>query len=205
MSEGQSVDPTVSRTKFYREIAEYREAEDVYRKRGWLLIRADFPITEVVLTAPQLKPPAVVTGVRFDYTNYDARPPSVRLVDPFTGDPYRPEQLPTQLFRAPPAPISFDPGGLADGMRMQLQQPPQPLMQSFGPDDIPFLCLAGVREYHDHPGHSGDPWELHRVDGAGRLVRLLEIIDHYGVQPLNGYSISLVPQIAGFAQSPPPA
>ncbi|WP_306919914.1 putative metal-binding protein [Rhizobium mesoamericanum] len=36
-------------------------------------------------------------------------------------------------------------------------------------EDEPFLCMAGVREYHDNPAHSGDPWLLHRGSGEGRL------------------------------------
>jgi hypothetical protein len=78
-------------------------------------------------------------------------------------------------------------------------------MQSY-PDspDPPFLCLAGVREYHDHPAHSGDRWDLHRAAGAGKLVRLLEVIDTYGIRPLNGYHVNLVPQIAGLTQAQVP-
>jgi hypothetical protein len=80
----------------------------------------------------------------------------------------------------------------------------QQLMQAYGPDDIPFLCLAGVREYHEHPGHSGDAWELHRTQGAGRLVRLLEVITKYGVEPIADYNISIVLQVSGFMQSQVP-
>lgn len=79
----------------------------------------------------------------------------------------------------------------------------QPLMQWYGPDDTPFLCLAGVREYHEHPAHSGDSWLLHRAAGAGRFVRLLEVIDKYGVRPISGYNVELKPQISGFLQSEP--
>jgi len=71
----------------------------------------------------------------------------------------------------------------------------QPYMQSHDPDEIPFLCLAGVREYHEHPAHSGDVWELYRKSGAGRLVRLLEIVDRYGVAPMTGLNVQLVPQV----------
>ena len=53
-------------------------------------------------------------------------------------------------------------------------------MQANSPEDVPFLCIAGVKEYHDHPGHSGDPWEMHRSSGGGRLIRLLEVISKYG-------------------------
>jgi Predicted metal binding domain len=205
VSTDQFVDPTVSRAKFDRELSDYRQLEHDYRRRGWLLVKADFPSVLVVLAAPQLAPPAIVTGVTFDYTNYDMRPPSVRLVDPFTGDPYTAKELPTYLKRsvetgAPPMPGLQLPLGAQARFVAQ-----QPLMQWYGPDDIPFLCIAGVREYHDHPGHSGDAWELHRCSGAGRLVRLLETITKYGVQPISEYQVSLQPRISGFVQREVPS
>lgn len=187
----QYVDPEVSRSKFDREIAEYRELEEEYRTRGWLLLSAEFPHVLIALASPKLRPPAIVTGVAFDYTNYDAQPPSVRLVNPFTGEPYAHKDLPTQLLQ----PVQGDPvPGMPNGARLVLQQP---LMQAHAPDDIPFLCLAGVREYHEHPGHTGDSWELHRPSGAGRLIRLLDVIHRYGVQPISGYSVQLQP-VVGF-------
>lgn len=202
----QFVDPAVSKAKFDREIDEYRSLETDYRRRGWILVSARFPEVLVLLAAPQLKPPAVVMGVALDYSNYDARPPSVRFVDAFTGEPYTAAAMPTNLPRAVEMPAVLPPG---------LQLPPgadarmvnhQPLLQAYGPDDpAPFLCIAGVREYHDHPGHSGDAWELHRASGAGRLVRILEVITAYGVAPLTEYRVTLVPQIAGFLQAEVPA
>ena len=205
MSQSQFVDPQVSRAKFDREIAEYHELGSDYRRRGWLLVRAEFPSILVVLAAPQLKPPAIVTGVAFDYTNYDMRPPSVRLVDPFSGNPYKAKELPTHLKRSvetagPPMPGLQLPLGAEARFVAQ-----QPLMQWYGPDDTPFLCIAGVREYHDHPGHSGDAWELHRCSGAGRFVRLLETITKYGVHPISEYQISLQPRISGFIQRDVPS
>jgi Predicted metal binding domain len=204
ISNAQFVDPVVSRTKFEREVAEYRSLEAEYRRRGWLLLGAEYPEILVALCAPQLTPPAVVTGVLFDYSNYDVRAPSVRLANPFTGEAYKTKGLPTILKRsveggAPPIPgLVIPPGAKA----MLVTQ--QPLMQSYGPEEIPFLCLAGVREYHDHPGHSGDAWELHRKSGAGRLVRLLEVITKYGIQPISDYQVKLVPQVVGFVQKDVP-
>lgn len=201
----QFTDPTVSETKFLREIEEYRALEPDYRRRGWILVSARFPKVLVLLAAPQLKPPPIVTGVAFDYTNYDARPPSVRFVDPFTSEPYSGGALPTNLPRAVempgfPAGLQLPPGAVA---RMVNHQP---LLQAYGADDpAPFLCIAGVREYHDHPGHSGDAWELHRPSGAGRLVRILEVITTYGVAPLTDYRVTLVPQVTGLLQAEVPA
>ena len=80
----------------------------------------------------------------------------------------------------------------------------QDLMQAYSPEDPPFLCVAGVKEYHDHPGHSGDPWEIYRSAGEGRLVRLLGVISKYGLEPVKGFNVNLVPQVT-FSVSEPPA
>jgi hypothetical protein len=189
----QFVDPAVSLAKFDQEIADFRHLEAEYRSRGWFLVEAEFPNVLVLLGTPALRPPAIVCGVRFDYTNYDARPPSVTLVDPFSGEPYTASQLPTTLNRALPGQALPLPG-LPQGGNIQVRGA-QPLMQAAAPTDVPFLCIAGVRQYHDHPGHSGDAWELHRAGGAGRLVRLVEIIHRYGVAPIRGYGVNLVPQV----------
>ena len=200
----QSVDPAVSRTKFDSEIADFRALGPQYGARGWFLAEAEFPYAFVVLAAPQLKPSPLVTGVSFDYTDYDLRPPSVRLVNAFTREPWSAEELPTNLpRRIQGQPVVIQ--GLqmpAGGAIPQIIQQ-QPLMQAY-PGGLPFLCIAGVREYHDHPAHSGDLWEIHRPAGAGRLIRILEIIDTYGLRPLTGYNVSLTPQIVGYAQSEPP-
>jgi hypothetical protein len=99
--------------------------------------------------------------------------------------------LPTTLNRAMP-PQTVPVAGAPAGLQMRAVQP---LMQAHAPDEVPFLCIAGVREYHNHPGHTGDDWMLHRASGAGRVVRLLEVIDRYGLQPMRGYGVNLVPQI----------
>jgi hypothetical protein len=198
----QSTDLRVSRKKFDREIAEFRALGDQYRPRGWFLVHAEYPRVLVLLASPKLTPSAIVMGVLFDYTNYDASPPSVRLVHPFTAEPYKLSELPTQLVRALPdqhVQVQGMPGGIQQ-VPMQVQQP---LMQAHEPN-IPFLCIAGVREYHEHPAHCGDLWELHRAGGAGRLARLLEIISRYGLEPINGFAMQLLPKIVGFSFGAPP-
>lgn len=200
----QAVDPIVSRRKFQREIAEFRRLAADYRARGWLLAEAEFPRAVVVLAAPQLQPPALVTAVEFDYTDYDLQPPSVRLIHPITGEPYTMAQLPVSLRRQAAAQVPPEVQAFFQQGGAQIASE-QNLMQAYGPDDLPFLCIAGVREYHTHPGHTGDPWELHRSSGAGRLVRLLDVIDRYGIKPLSGYNIRLEPRVAGFVQREVPA
>lgn len=191
----QFVDPEVSRAKFDREIEIFRDLEGEYRKRGWIVQRAEFPLVYVLMAATHLKPVAVILGVRVDYTNYDMEAPSVQLVDPFSWEPYKAKELPTTLNRQTP-PQELVPAGAAPDAAPQIRMMvPQALMQAYEADDIPFLCLPGVREYHSHPAHSGDSWELHRPNNEGRLVRLLDIIHRYGVAPITQYNIALVPQI----------
>jgi hypothetical protein len=137
-------------------------------------------------------PPPVIFGALFDFTNYDADPPSLKLVNPFTREPYLAGQLPTSLNRGVAAEVPPGMPAPPPGIQMKMNQA---LMQAAQPDEVPFLCLAGVREYHAHPGHSGDSWELHRASGAGKLIRLLEILHRYGVEPLQGYGVELVPKV----------
>ena len=194
----QYVDPAVSRTKFDREITEYRSVEADYRARGWFLVKARWPVVEVLFASPKTKPPTIVTAVRFDFTNYDAEPPSVRMIDPFSALLLLSQELPTRLPRMIPGPELNIPGGPKGRLNTT-----QDLMQASAPDDLPFLCVPGVKEYHDHPGHSGDPWELHRSSGEGRLVHLLGVISKYGLDPVKGFNVNLVPQVT-FAVSETP-
>ena len=194
----QYVDPVVSHAKFDREIAEYRSVEADYRARGWLLVNAEWPLAVVVLASKKTKPPTIVTAVQFDFTNYDAEPPSVRLIDPFSGRVLPSKDVPTHLPRTIVRPEMTMP----DGSKMQRVEK-QDLMQAHSPEEAPFLCIPGVKEYHDHPGHSGDPWEIHRSGGEGRLVHLLSVISKYGLEPVSGLNVQLVPQVS-FAISDAP-
>jgi len=198
-SEQQVVDPAVSRAKFDAEIRAYRAIEKDQVRLGWWLLEADFPKVFVVFAAPQLKPPAVICGVQLDFTNYDLEPPSVRLVDPFTRVPYRSNQLPTVMLRRQ---IKSIPALQAAGLAGAQATTDVPLLQAHHPDDIPFLCVPGVLEYHRHPAHTGDSWLTHRGLGAGTLINLLSVIYQYGVRPIASYGIGL--QVVGFHQNEPP-
>ena len=197
VSEPQFADPAVSRRKFDMEIAEFRSHADEYRRRGWLLAEAEFPHALVILATAKTQLISILCGVWFDYSNYDAAPPSVRLVHPLTREPYKWSELPTRLPRMPAAPA------LPPGVAQAQPVVPIPLMQAYGDDDIPFLCLAGVREYHEHPAHSGDHWLSHRTFGAGRLVRLLEVISKYGLETIHGFEVQMTPTIRFLIGVPP--
>lgn len=184
------VDPAVSETKFNRELENFRKLEDIYRQKGWWMLRAQFPEISVVFASPKLKPPSVLFGVELNFENYDLWPPSVRLVDPFTRIPYLFDQLAFKLPRLVPAQVP-------PGQPTPLLQ--QDLMVAHRGDQIPFLCLPGVREYHDHPGHTGDSWLLHRGRGEGTLNFILTQIYKYGVEPIRSMQFGMNISFTGFA------
>jgi Predicted metal binding domain len=185
----QVVDPGVTQAKFDREVAAFRALEVTYRKRGWLLLKAKFPEVLVAFAATKLRPAPIVAAVVVDFTDYDLQPPSVRFVDPFTREKLLASNVQFQMYRRPPMP-GVPPEAIAALMQqggIQLS----PLLQSNRPDDYPFLCLPGVREYHDNPAHTGDSWLLHRGSGEGSLAFILEKIWTYGVMPVTGYQVQL--------------
>ena len=183
------VDPRVSRTKFDREIAEYRALEDTYIRQGWWLVKAEFPEVFVVFGTAHMKPHAVAFGATIDFTNYDLYPPSVKIVDPFTRVPYKMEELPTHMLRrhlvrpegetTPTGPATTPPSPAAQQVFTL-----QGMMMHDPPDGEPFLCLPGTRAYHEHPSHTGDSWLLRRGRGEGKLYFLLNTLHRYGVWPL---------------------
>ena len=212
MFEPQFVDPAVSRRKFDREIAEFRSQADEYGRRGWFLAEGEFPHALVILATAKTQPISILCGVWFDYSNYDAAPPSVRLVHPLTREPYKWSEVPTRLLRMPAPPDAGEaaqplPPGVAQALAQGVAQAqlvvPQPLMQAYGDDDIPFLCIAGVREYHEHPAHSGDHWLSHRSSGAGRVIRLVEVISKYGPETIDGFEVQMKPTIRFHIGVPP--
>lgn len=215
------VDPVVARAKFDRQVADYRQMEREYLKRGWLMVRAEFPELVVLFAGTHLNPPGVLFGVVIDFTNYDLWAPSVRFVEPFTLDPLPAHQAPAVLKRpapaAPPAEGGAMPGGqpadanplpgaavqpviagLPPGMQVVFQPAPQNLVQVH-PGGLPFLCMAGVREYHEHPFHSDDPWLAHRGTGVGTLQHILDVIHRHGVLTLKqwNFQVSMQVQVAG--------
>jgi hypothetical protein len=191
------VDPTVSEAKFNRELADFRKFNDTYREKGWWMLQAQFPDVSVVFASPKITPASVIFGVEINFDNYDLWPPSVRLANPFTRVPYTYDQLPSRLPRL--VPVGQVPPGMSPPIGVQ------DLMVAHGDgSQIPFLCLPGTREYHDHPGHSGDSWLLHRGMGEGTLNFILSQLYKYGVEPINSLSFNLTISPTGFRQGSVP-
>lgn len=182
-------DPAVCQAKFDAEVASYRAIENDMIRRGQWMISAVFPKVLVNFAAlGDQAIPVVAFGVELDFTNYDMWPPSVQIVHPFTRRPYRGSNLPlhAQLVRRrngfeniPLSELSLHPDAL------------ERMMQWRSPNDIPFLCHVGVREYHEHPAHSGNDWLLHRGLGKGTLYHLLDLIHQLGPAGITGAGMTL--------------
>ncbi|MBB4188944.1 MULTISPECIES: putative metal-binding protein [Sinorhizobium] len=185
MPELQTVDPEVSRAKFDREISRFRPYTDAYRAQGCFLIDASFPSAFFIFASPKLKPRVIGAAIEIDFTNYDLRPPSVVFVDPFTRQPIARKDLPLNMLRRPPGTPPEMIGALIQ------QNAVTDFIQANSLEDQPFLCMAGIREYHDNPAHSGDPWLLHRGSGEGCLAFILDKIIKYGTGPVEQLQIQL--------------
>jgi hypothetical protein len=153
------VDPNVTRLKFERELELWRENEQTYRRRGWLLLGQEGVQVDVGFLGrlPLVHQMVIVMTacVRIDFTNYDLWPPSVEFIEPFNGEYANP---PVQAL------VDSDEG------------PRNLVVQGHPETGRPFFCVPGIRQYHDHPQHSGDSWLLHRDTGEGSLATICDRI-----------------------------
>lgn len=165
------------------------------------MLKAEYPEVLVAFATPRPSQVSVPFAALVDFTDYDAQPLKVTLVHPCTRKVLKYSEVLSQTFpnlpfQPPPriARLRLGPGG-------QLTQ--DSLLQGYDQDDpAPFLCLPGVRAYHDHPAHTGDSWWLHKQRGEGSLHTLLHTLWKYGVRNITGQNVIIQAQVSGFqAQS----
>lgn len=165
------LDPAVNRLKFDNEITRLQDQRDVLESHGIFLmgstsfpaidllyvprhpIQALVPITQqggLFLppgSARQVQIPSLSVSAfkaHFDLSNYDLDPPSLEFRDPWSDKPLDYNTM----FRA----LQFD-----RDRRGHIV-----LLDDHPATHKPFLCVRGIREYHNHPQHSGDEWLLYR-------------------------------------------
>ena len=196
MTESQAVDPAVTQVKFDREVGRLREMEAVYRRRGVLLQKVSFPTVTIAFCGAKLRPAPLLGAVRIDFTDYDLQPPSVTFVDPLTHDELVVEAVAMPMFRFPKKEGTTREAMLTaagQGVPVALT----PLIIAHEPGGKPFLCLPGIREYHDNPAHSGDPWLIHRTSGEGCLAFIVDNIWKYGPNATERYLVQTIIQAPG--------
>jgi hypothetical protein len=189
------LDPAVERRKFDREVGLLAKNAARLRALGAVVVRAERPEIDV-LCVPHLPvrvglpvaplssgpiPPGgqayqafdfpgsagSAFGVRVDLRGYDQQAPSITFRDPLTW-----ELAPYDLL--PRAQIIDDP-----------TKPRLVLLDAHPTAKRPFLCIRGVREYHEHPQHNGEDWAMYR-DGTNVyvLVERIALMTMVWVRPM---------------------
>lgn len=165
------LDPAVSRVKFDRELARLQARTDTLESRGIVLLSSSaFPVLDLLFVPRHFLravvpvsqqgalflPPGAKAAIEvpslsatafkghFDLSNYDLEPPSLEFRDAWTDTPLRYNTM----FRA----LQFDKDRKGHVV----------LLDDHPVTHKPFLCMRGIREYHEHPQHSGDEWLLYR-------------------------------------------
>lgn len=166
------VDRAVNHLKYNRELDRLRAQQQELDRRGILLLgstcfpyidllfvarhplRAIIPVTQqgalflpagarASIEIPSLS--ARAFKGRFDLSDYDLDAPGLEFLDPWTDIPLQYNTM----FRA----LQFD----------QHRKGQIVLLDDHPITHRPFLCMRGIREYHNHPQHSGDEWLLYRA------------------------------------------
>lgn len=176
----QYVDLNLTKEKFDLELKNFKTMELTNRKRGIILLESNFPDICLAFLVTKLTPSPIAFAVKIDFTNYDIEAPSVVFIDPFTFEPIKSAQ-------------SLVPFWIKNGTDNNGNPLLQNLIQQeIHADALPFICIPGVREYHNHPAHSGDSWLLHRkLSGEGTLGYLVEKLYEYGLNPIGGYHLTI--------------
>lgn len=172
------VDREVSIEKYQRELSILRSQAGALARLGCYVVHAEFPTIDVVvlptrcmafgLPLPEaagnpeaaarpaaagevqcqlLMLPVAFTampfGIRVNLDDFDLRAPSYTFHHPATW-----ELLPPNLLPHATLPV--------EGKNMLVMLGGHPVTKGT------FFCMRGVREYHEHPEHTGDQWLLYR-------------------------------------------
>lgn len=157
---GALVEREISRQKLRRELELWR-TNSQHQERGWILLRDDEEalvielafLARITLSAGTGPLPAVVCAIRLSYENYDLWPPSLTFIDVITRQPVKPHVRAFQW---------------VDNAARDV------LIDAHPDSGLPFLCVPGIREYHDHPQHTGDAWLLHRHLAEGSVSTICD-------------------------------
>ncbi|NPE28206.1 hypothetical protein HNV12_09605 [Methanococcoides sp. SA1] len=186
----QYMEPEVSLIKFEEEIGDFHKISNDWRKKGVFLIHEDYPIVEFLFTTPKLRPSAIAFCVQIDFTNYDVEPPSLKFICPFTKRMLNRQEILLQF------PQIKMPDEVNPNVPIQNQIQQQDLLQG---NDTPFFCIPGIKEYHDHPAHSGDSWLLYRKKGEGGLGFVLDQLYNHSIALITAYQVGHT--VIGFAEN----
>jgi hypothetical protein len=176
------VDPAVSTAKLDQQLTDWEANAETYRQRGWLLLdhrglELDIGFMSRLPIGSPAGLPAIPLCVRINFDNYDIWAPSVILIDAMTREPIAEAPFKALDFRPQGRPLR--PGELPENSLIG----PHPI------HDRVFLCKRGVREYHDHPEHTGDDWLLYRGQGLGTLSAICTMLWRLVARNISGFDV----------------
>ena len=198
-----ATDLRVSRAKFAREVRPFHDERERYASMGIWVLHSEYPEVLVAFATPKSPQVFVPFAALVDFTDYDALPLKVTLVHPCTRKPLNFSEVLPQVYPN----IQFPVPGRINRLRIENPMGGQiiqdSLLQGYDNTDAkPFLCLPGVRSYHDHPAHTGDSWWLHRSLGEGSLHTILYALWKYGSRNVTGQKMTISVTAAGYVVQP---
>src|SRR5438445_704486 len=125
--------PEVSRQLFEEQVKRITGNPDLILDRGWLVLAETHPFLTI---AVRHRATNKVRTFRFGFDNWNDLPPSLVLIDAETAEELAGNFWPTDN--------------------------QSHWHQSGSSTNKPFMCMAGIREYHTHQSHITDLWENYK-------------------------------------------
>jgi hypothetical protein len=192
----QFADERVTLAKFERQVNDFETHAAAYRKEGVISLKIKFPVFEFAFLARETliptnlqantdvnskisiyRPvPFFIFAIRLDYSNFDVSPPSLRVINPFTSELDSNVGYPPFI-----TPHQQNQNSLIDPSQKLINQN----ILLTDNDGRLFICLRGLKEYHEHPHHNGDSWFLYRIKGKGNIINVLDQLQLYAISNFN--------------------
>lgn len=154
--------PEVSRQLFEEQVKRITGNPELLLDRGWLVISCAYPLLTVAVCHRQT---GKLRVFKFSFDDWNDLPPALSLVDGETGEDLSGRLWPTN------GQSHWHASGWTSGGGIST--------------DRPFMCMAGIREYHTHSSHVGDLWESYKnqpgFDLAGIVIQVTEVFQKSNV------------------------
>lgn len=129
--------PAVSAQMFDEAVGQIAGNTVLLADRGWLIVHRAFPILRLAVAH---RTTGLLRVFEFGFDDWNDKPPSLRLVD---GETF--VALPGHLW---PTNGSYWHASGWSG--------------TVGTPNAPFMCMPGIREYHNHSSHLNDVWTSYK-------------------------------------------
>lgn len=145
--------PEISRTLFEDQVQKVLTNAELIVNRGWLVLKHEYPS---LVVAMRHRRSGQLRVLSFKFDDWSDQPPSLTLLKCDSG-----EELPhSQWPKNPPGKTYWHPGNWVSESGILVPSKP-------------FMCMIGIREYHEHQQHVKDAWENYKNQSSYELGQLL--------------------------------